>query len=403
MKVIWITPQLPCLRGGGHVRQYHLIKRLRERCEVTVVSLATPDELAEASALEALGIRTAVVPFDPNPPIGPWRRRLRTWRRHLLDPRPNYAFIYPLDELQTAIRQTLDTFQPDLAQLEHLFVAPCATVLGTLPWVLTAHNVESQSARRNRALSIRWIDQAVGQLETAKLARWERRWVRRSAACIAMSEGDAAALRSMAPSTPVFVVPNGVDTAYFAPPDGPDVERRDVLFLGNLGYAPNADAVMYFTREILPAIQSAVTDLRFRIVGPNAPPDVVGLGSLPGVDYVGFVPDVRRELWRAAVSVVPLRSGGGTRLKILESLAAGCCVVSTTIGAEGLDLVDGREIVLADDPAAFAAATAHLLRNALHREKVALAGRTAVQLRYDWDGISPMQERVYSFAGVTPS
>lgn len=396
MKVLWITPQLPCLRGGAHVRQYHLLRRLRQRHEITVVSLATPDELADAPALEALGIKTVVVPFDPVPPMGAWQRRLRTWRRRLLDPRPNYAFTYPLAGLEAAIQRALDETQPDLAQLEHLFVAPCARALGQLPWVLTAIDVESQKAQRNNQLAARQVDQIVGRLEATKLARWERLWVQRSGACIAMSEVDAAALRGMAPTTSVFVVPNGVDSGFFAPPDAPTREPLDLLFLGNLGYAPNTDAAMYFVREVFPAIQAAIKDVCLRLVGPNAPPDIVRLGDLPGVQYVGFVPDVRRELWRAAISVVPLRSGGGTRLKILESLAAGCCVVSTTVGAEGLDLIDGREIVIADGSDAFAAAVTQLLREPERRSKMAQAGRVAAQ-RYDWEQIAPMLESVYGF------
>lgn len=396
MKVLWITPQLPCLRGGAHVRQYHLLRRLRHRHQITVVSLATPDEMADAPALEALGIRAFIVPFDPVPPISPWRRRLETWRRHLLDPRPSYAFTYPLAGLDEAVARAQVQTQPDLAHLEHLFVAPCARHLGELPWVLTAIDVESQKIQRSNKLAQRPVERAVGRIEAAKLARWERTWVRRSAACIAMSEVDAAALRAMAPATPVWVAPNGVDSAFFAPPESSDNRRCGVLFFGNLGHLPNVDAVIRFVDEILPRTRAMVGDVTFRVVGPHATPEIARLGDLPGIEIIGYIPDIRSELWRATVSVVPLRSGGGTRLKILESLAAGCSVVSTTIGAEGLDLTNGRELVIADDDDAFAAAVVRLLRDARYRATLTQAGRQAVAEKYDWDTIAPFIDSAYA-------
>lgn len=394
MRILVITPQLPCLRGGAHVRQYHLLRRLCHRHEITVVSLATTEEMPGAPILEALGIRTIVVPFNPTPSKNLWKHRLQTWRRHLLDLRPIYAFTYPLTELEEAVTQTLAQDQPDLAQLEHLFVAPCAHTLGRLPWVLTAMDVESQKAQRNASLAERRIERIMGRLEAIKLANWERTWVRRSKACIAVSELDAARLREFAPNTSVFVVPNGVDAAFFAPNVEGKREHCEILFFGNLGYLPNQDAVTLFAKEIFPKIRASVDGVRFRVVGPNASPEVVQLGNLPGIDYVGYVSDIRSELWRATISVVPLRSGGGTRLKILESLAACCAVVSTTVGAEGLDLVKGQEIVIADGTEAFAAAVVHLLENSERRRHIVIAGERAAQ-RYDWEHIAAAQELAY--------
>jgi glycosyltransferase involved in cell wall biosynthesis len=383
LEVLWVTPQLPCLRSGAQVRQYNLLRHLSRKHRITVLSLMRQAEFGELPTLRQLGVEVIAEPFTLSPPVGALHNRLRGWLQLCLDPQPRYARTYPLDGLQRQLNLILARGRPDLVHFEHLFVAPLSEVVGSLPWILTDVDVESRKAWRLYRSSARPSRRLASWLEATKLTRWEQAWVRRASVCVAVSELDAAQLRALAPDTPIQVVPNGVDVAHFAPVHAVGAERQHLLFFGTLGYPPNADAVLHFCRDVLPRIQARRPEVSLTVVGPHAPPEVAALGAWPDIQVVGFVADVRPYLWRAEVCIVPLRQGGGTRLKILESLAAGCPVVSTTVGAEGLALSDGEHLVIADGPSAFADAVVGLLADAGRRRRLAAAGRQAVQ-GYDW-------------------
>jgi glycosyltransferase involved in cell wall biosynthesis len=185
--------------------------------------------------------------------------------------------------------------------------------------------------------------------------------------------------------TPIRVVPNGVDTEFFRL--GTEAERPlELLFTGAMNYAPNADGVAHFCAEILPRIRAVVPDVSLSVVGRDPPPRIQSLAR-GGVTITGTVPDVRPWMNRAAVFVVPLRVGGGTRLKILEALASGRAVVSTSLGCEGLDVKHGDNILVADTPAAFADAVVRCLRDPGLRRELGARGRALVEQRYRWDAI----------------
>jgi polysaccharide biosynthesis protein PslH len=193
------------------------------------------------------------------------------------------------------------------------------------------------------------------------------------------------------------VVPNGVDVGWFAPrADDGLALRRGLLFAGTMDYGPNVDGAVFFCREVWPKIREADPDVTLTIAGARPAPEVLALGTLPGVTVKGFVEDMRPCLWQAAVSVVPLRGGGGTRLKILEAMAAGAPVVSTSIGAEGLEVADGENIVLADRPDHFAEEVVALLRDAERGKKLCTAARQMVESCYDWAAIAPRLDAAYT-------
>ncbi len=398
MRILWVTPQLPSRRTGGQVRQYYLLRYLCQRHQVTVLSLVQPAETGEVRPLHDLGIEVIPVPFAPPSPLGGWRNRMRSWSQLLFDPWPCYARTYPLEGLRKRLRDVLRESPPDILDLEHLFSAPLGNATGGRPWALVEYNIESRRTERQVRQAATPARRLAGWIEMQKIRRWERLWARRATVCIAVSEADADELRAMAPDTPVFIVPNGVDTAHFAPPKENPGQRAGLLFFGNLGYSPNADAVAYFCREIFPLIRLHFPEVTLSIVGPNAPQEVVTLGELPGIHYVGFVEDIRPYLWSAFICVVPLRVGGGTRLKILEAMAAECPVVSTPIGAEGLDLLNERDLLIAETPSAFASRVLDLLRHPDRCRDLAEQGRKTVAGRYDWRVIAPCLEEAYAYA-----
>jgi glycosyltransferase involved in cell wall biosynthesis len=394
VRLLWVTPQLPCCRSGGQVRQYYLLRHLAEKHEITVLCLIQGDEENEVAALEQWGVRVITEAFAAPRLGGAWHNRLRSWAQILFDPRPVYAHIYPLHALGRRLA-AYETSCVDLVHFEHLFVAPLSSRIRHVPWVLAEQNVESVNAVRQWPTMPSVPRRLQGRIDAAKLRRWERAWLRRSPACIAVSEDDAAEVERLAPGIRLYVVPNGVEAAHFTPPVGAESTRAGMLFFGNLGYRPNVDAVVTFCREILPRVQAHYPGATLAIVGPHAPPEVTALGTLPGVKVVGFVDDVRPHLWQALVSVVPLRSGGGTRLKILESLAAGCPCASTTIGVQGLELTAGESILIADSPEGMAASVLQLLTDRERWRQVAANGRSAVARLYDWRVIAPRLELVY--------
>jgi glycosyltransferase involved in cell wall biosynthesis len=222
------------------------------------------------------------------------------------------------------------------------------------------------------------------------MLRFEGASIRRFDLVLAVSQADGRTFERLYPGAlqaPVHVVQTGVDTEYFVPPDIPQ-DRAHLVFTGSMDWLPNEDAMQYFCRDILPLIRAAEPGVHLSIVGRAPTPAVKRLADEHGVRVTGRVDDVRPYMKDAAVYVVPLRIGGGTRLKIFEAMSMGKAVVSTTIGAEGLPVTDGEHVMLADDPASFARAVIDLLRDAGRRARLETAARALVLERYDWSAVA---------------
>jgi glycosyltransferase involved in cell wall biosynthesis len=271
----------------------------------------------------------------------------------------------------------------DVVVLEHLFLAELADTVKDTPVILVEHNIESEIARRRYETTTRLLHRFRNRLQWQKLLAFERNWLRRFLVCVTVSDLDAAHVQQLSPGTEVYVVPNGVDCTYFAPPEH-DRAEDTVLFFGTLSYQPNTEGLIWFCDKILPRIHAAYPTIKLKIIGANPPERVIALARSPSVEIIGFVPDIRPYLWSASLSIVPLKVGGGTRLKILEALAAQCPVVSTTIGCEGLDLKPDGDLLVADEPRDFAASVVQLLENPDLRLRLACNGQRSVTARYDW-------------------
>ena len=232
------------------------------------------------------------------------------------------------------------------------------------------------------------------KLEAKRVATYEQKAVSRTAGCVVVSEVDRAFLQNLAPNQRFYVVPNGVDSDYFAPA-GSESPTPHLVFSGAMGWQPNAEAMIAFCRDIFPAVLAQYPTTQLTIVGLQPSPAVRRLANQPNIHVTGFVPDVRPYIAAATVYIAPLRLGSGTRLKILEALAMGKAVVSTTIGAEGLAVESGRELLIADDNQAFAQAINHLLANPPLRQQLGQAGRHLVTARYHWQALAYQLDTVY--------
>jgi glycosyltransferase involved in cell wall biosynthesis len=198
------------------------------------------------------------------------------------------------------------------------------------------------------------------------------------------SEQDAARVAAVVPEARVEVVPNAVDPEHFLPRDAdPRPDGRTIVFFGAINYFPNTDGILFFLREVWPLVSSSLPGTRLEIVGPRPPPSVLAHRG-PTVEVTGFVEDLRPYLSRASVAVVPLRLGGGTRLKIVEAMAMGKAIVSTSLGAEGIDVRPGVDLLLEDDPRRFADAVVRVLRDRELAVRLGASAREVVVARYSW-------------------
>jgi glycosyltransferase involved in cell wall biosynthesis len=226
---------------------------------------------------------------------------------------------------------------------------------------------------------------------------FERRASLAAGHIVAVSPADACAMRELFGVTRVSEIPTGVDLEYFRPPGTPcaAATTADLVFVGSMDWLPNVDGVLYFARDILPLIRRRRPDCSFAIVGRTPPPNVTALAARdPRIHVTGTVPDIRPYLWGAAVSIVPLRIGGGTRLKIYEAMAAGIPVVSTAIGAEGLTVHPPADIRIADEPQDFADRCLELLSNSEERQQITTAASEMVAASFSWERVSRRFEEI---------
>ena len=305
---------------------------------------------------------------------------LRSW----LSPDPVDLVKMRVPALRAATRARARAGAFDLCVADFLHSMPNVPTDRGLPVLLFEHNVEHLIWKRLADIDTQPWRRALLEVEWRKMRRRELEACRRATLTVAVSEADRDVLAAAAPGARVCAVPTGVDTSYFSPNGYQPVTAR-LVFTGALEWYPNEDAMLHFVGTILPIIRGQVADVSLTIVGrkPSARLRAFVEG-VPGITIAADVPDVRPYMGQAAVYVVRLRVGGGTRLKIFEALAMRMAVVSTTVGAEGLPMVPGEHYLRADESDRFAAAVVELLRNPERREAIARAGRRLVEERYTW-------------------
>lgn len=386
MRVLWLkTDLLLPLDKGGKLRTWHLLRHLARRHEITYLAFAPPDE--PPATLE--GMREVATHVETVPRLEVRKESLRFAGRvawHLFDPLPYAVGQYRSRAYRDRIVALLGSRAFDVLVADFLF--PVVNLPSSLPCpsVLFTHNVESEIWRRHADTATSPLRRTLYRTQYRRMLRYEGRALSRFDQVLAVSEADRDTLTRLYPSVrrdDIAVVPTGVDTEYFSPaPHAPDDSA--LVFTGSMDWLPNEDAMLWFCRDVLPRIRSAVPSARLAIVGRAPTAAVRALTAEHHVQVAGRVDDIRPFVQRAAVFVVPLRVGGGTRLKIFEAMAMAKAVVSTTIGAEGLPVTHERDVLLADDATSFASAVVGLLRNPVRRHQLGAAARTLVASRFDW-------------------
>lgn len=396
LRVAIVDEELPYPpTSGKRIRTLNLTLRLAERHRLTYICHrnADADEARRAASFFAEhGIETVVVGRSV-----PSKSGLGFYARlaaNLLSPLPYSVASHTSDGLKAALRHHAATRPVDLWHCEW---TPYAEALRSVPGrrVVIAHNVESVIWRRyyetEQGMLRRWY---VGR-QWRKFERFERRALAEADRTVAVSGVDAERFRRDFGVERVEVVENGVDTAFFRPGATPRTPGR-MLFLGSLDWRPNLDGVTRLLDDVFPAVRAAEPDATLALVGRNPPAWLRRRAAdMPGVALHGDVPDVRPFLADCSLMVVPLRIGGGSRLKILEALAAGVPVVSTRVGAEGLCLEAGRDLTVSEDNDTLAAALVAALRQPGVMARQAASGRARVLARYDWSTLADEMERVW--------
>jgi glycosyltransferase involved in cell wall biosynthesis len=396
MHIAILDEELPFpLTSGKRIRTLNLLRRLASRHRLTYICHrnSDPDE-AEAAArhFQQLGIETIVVDRAVPPKSGPkFYARLA---RNLLSPLPYSVATHASRELSRTVRNYAARHAVDLWHCEW---TPYAQTMKSLPgvrWLVMAHNVESLIWRRLAETEASPPKRWYIRRQWKKFERFER-WAYTSATkTVAVSPDDAKLMREQFGATSIDVVDNGVDIDYFKPGDSPR-EARTILFLGSLDWRPNLDAVQLLLDSIFPRVRESEPDAKLLIVGRNPPAWLRERAAGRGIELHASVPDVRPFIAQATLLAVPLRIGGGSRLKILEALASGLPVVSTRIGAEGLELEPGQHLDVVEGVEPMAAALVSAIREPERVRRQADAGRRKVLSRYDWDSLAQRLEAVW--------
>jgi glycosyltransferase involved in cell wall biosynthesis len=385
MRILWVkVGGLWPLTSGGRLRSFHIVSELSQRHHVSVVTTHQPGEDAHEVGTKLPHCKR-VASFPRASPKRGSAGFAAALARSWLSPLPVDLWRWRIPPLRRAVAQLLAEDDFDLCIADFLVAMPNLPSPCPVPVVLFEHNVEHMIWKRLARTVPRW-QRALVELEWRKVRRYEARACAQATLTIAVSEADRDLLSALAPHATVCVVPGGVDTSDLAPRDEREVPGR-LVFTGSMDWYPNEDAVLWFMDAILPAIRRQVPDTTLTVVGRDPSSRLRAAAARADVQVTGTVEDVRPYVAEAAVFVVPLRVGGGTRLKILEALAMGKAAVSTTMGAEGLPLDSGRHFHRADDPSEFARAVVALLRDPGRRSALGAAGRRLVG-KYSWAEVS---------------
>ncbi len=382
MKILWVkSGKILPLDTGGKIRSYNILRRLSGQHEVTFLSYyggRRDDAYNQKIGREAPGTVTVSTGAWDSTPLA----RGLDYLVRFPSGRPFAVSKFTSRRVRRLIARWMAESRFDVAVCDFLSASLNFPWPRRVPSVLFQHNVESVLWRRQARTETRFLKRKVFEIEAGRMARYERSAVRRFHHVIAVSEQDRACMAAMTDAARITVVPTGVDLSLYRPDSAATTDSSLVVFTGSMDWEPNVDGVEYFCGEIWPRILSRVPSARFRIVGRAPGARVRKLAGGP-VEVTGRVESIIEHLRQAEVVVVPLRVGGGTRLKILEAMAAGKAVVSTSVGAEGLDVHHGQDIILADDPASFADAVVELIANAeVRRRYERAAAERACQ--YDW-------------------
>jgi sugar transferase (PEP-CTERM/EpsH1 system associated) len=389
MRILWLkTELLHPIDKGGKIRTYHMLKELKKEHHITYLTL--DDGKAAADALEKAAEYASEVVTIPHQTAPKFSSKFYLELiGNIVSDLPYALQKYVSPEMRQKIESTTAENKFDILICD--FLAPAVNVPSELaiPTLLFQHNVEAMIWQRHLEVARNPLKKAFLKKQWRRMWEYEGRACRRFNHVVAVSKEDADTMTREYKVKNISDVPTGVDTEYFRPSKRSDQIAPEIVFTGSMDWLPNEDAIQWFTKEILPVIKAKVPNATFTVVGRNPFPSLLELSRRDSsIKVTGRVPDVRPYMEKASVYVVPIRIGGGTRLKIYEAMAMGLPVVSTTVGAEGLGVSDSEGVTIRDCAGEFAETTIGLLTNPCRAADVGCQARKFVQSKISWSQAS---------------
>jgi polysaccharide biosynthesis protein PslH len=382
MRILWVNPNfLHPTTKGGQIRTLGILRELHREHEIHYVAFQEPGSNEGPAKASTYSSFHYPVPSQVASKSSP--RFYLELLRGLADPMPVAIRRFDSLALRHTVAELCQKYSFDVLVADFLASVPAFNDLSRT--VLFQHNVESDIWRRRAEQASSLPQRLYLQGQYRRMVSYERQACRQARKVIAVSELDARTMQKLYGVSAGWT-DTGVDVDYFTPPPTttPADSPGELVFVGSMDWIPNVDGMLWFAREVWPKIKSARPATSLAIVGRHPPPEIKALAADPAIRVTGTVSDVRPWLWQSRLSIVPLRIGGGTRLKIYEAMAAKAPVVSTTIGAEGLAGKPGREILIDDEPANFAAACLRLLEDSAARDSIAQAAWSMVDSQFRW-------------------
>jgi glycosyltransferase involved in cell wall biosynthesis len=391
MKILWVKCDfLHPTNKGGQIRSLEMLRRLHRDHEIHYAAFADPTQ--PEGPRRASEYCSHVYPLPLELPAKSSPAFAAEVLRNLFSPLPLAIARYVSSDMRMLIEKLLLQGAFDRVVCDFLAAAPNVPQIENS--VLFQHNIETMLWRRHASTASDPLRRAYFGRQATRMFAFERDTCRRAGHVVAVSAKDREDMQGLFNVSRISAIPTGVDVDHFAPPPGVS-PVADLVFIGSMDWLPNIDGMSWFVEDILPLIRRQRKDCRLAIAGRKPSGKIMALAEKHSeIQVTGSVPDIRPYLWGATVSIVPLRIGGGTRLKIYESMAARIPVVSTTVGAEGLEIHPSEDIRIADTPEAFAAQCIELLDNEKQRRRQAAAAWEMVNARFSWSHVTREFEQI---------
>jgi sugar transferase (PEP-CTERM/EpsH1 system associated) len=395
LSILFVSATVPYPAiDGGRIRVLSLVSNLCRNNKVTFLTfIKSSEDKRGAQYLRDMGIEVVEVKWDYDKVLD----ALLSVLKQIISGKPLTIAKYYSPTMADELGNLLKSRSFDVLHFEMLHTGQYLLRIPngyTAKKVLDQQNIDSCIWQRLASTERNPFKKLLYHWQYKAFFRFENKLCPIFNECVCVSEEDSNRLASICPGANINVVPNGVDVDYFSPTETEENESS-IVFVGSMDWQPNEDAVLYFCDSIFPLVKPEIPEVKFYIVGSNPTDRVLKLKSMDGVVVTGLVDDVRPYMAESAVYIVPLRIGGGTRLKILQAFAMKKAVISTSVGCEGLGLVHGEHILISDDPKEFADNVIKLARDKQLRRKLGENGRLLVQDKYDWKAIAEKLDGVY--------
>jgi glycosyltransferase involved in cell wall biosynthesis len=395
MNILFLSQENPYPPDGGHfIRTYNILKMLAAKNKIFFVATANTDlRIQYKHGIENLceNVDIFVVPHGNSR-----LRYLFSLILNIFSPLPYSAYKNYFDDVKIKIKQYMSNYKIDLIHVDILPLALYRQDVDNVPNILVNHNVESLRLYRWMKVEKNLFIKLYLYHQYLKLYRFEKQMCPKFERCIVVSEEDQKILEKMCNKKNFEILPNGVDIEYFNPQNNIRMIENSLVWVGGMWHPYNIDAVNYFLDDIFPIIKTEIPEVKVSFIGGHPTSKLMKYSeNHPNIKVVGYVEDVRQYMQEASVFIAPIRSGSGTKIKVLNALAMECAVVTTTVGAEGINVKPDIDIMIANTDREFAQKTVFLLRHPQEAKIMGRNGRKVIEKYYSWEVIGEKMSRVY--------